>query len=182
MLHLERVIEAKFPAFGEQPEVIARPLIAFLKRVARENDANAFLAECQGLEGFAFVDRMLEYFNVDYRVAGREIENIPAEGRVVIVANHPLGFLDGVVLLKLVGEVRRDVRIVANDVLMHFGAMRALMLPVSNIGSGDNRANVKAIESALDNDEAVIVSRAADVPRDARAPVQIGRASCRERV
>lgn len=165
MLHLEQVLDAKFPAFAAQPEIIARPVLKLLKRIAREDDANAFLGQCEGLEGFEFVDRMLEYFNFSYRVVGREIENIPAEGPVVIVANHPLGLLDGVALLKLVGEVRRDVRIVANDVLMEFNAMRSLMLPVRNMGGGDNRANVGAIEAALDRGEAVIVFPSGEVSR-----------------
>ena len=165
MLQLEQVLESRFPEFAPRPEILARPMLALMKRIAREDDANAFLAQCEGLEGFEFVDRMLEWFNFSYKVVGREIENIPAEGRVVIVANHPLGLLDGVALLKLVGEVRRDVRIVANDVLLQLDAMRSLMLPVANMGGGDNRENVKAIEAALGNDEAVIVFPSGEVSR-----------------
>ena len=45
------------------------------------------------------------------------IWRIPASGRLLIVANHPSGALDALALLDAVGKVRRDVRIVANDVL-----------------------------------------------------------------
>ena len=90
---------------------------------------NAFLEEADGLEGMEFIDRILEHFNFSYSVVGREIENIPAEGRVVIVANHPLGLLDGVALLKLVSKVRPDVRIVANDILMQFKPLHPVLLP-----------------------------------------------------
>lgn len=165
MIRLEDVLESKFPALGSQPPIIAKPMLAMVRRLAREDDANAFLAEARGLEGFEFVDKVLEYFNFSYSVPEREVENIPAEGRVVIVANHPLGLLDGVALLKLVSRVRRDVRIVANDVLMHFEPMRELLLPVVNLGEGTNRANVEAIHAALERDEAVIIFPSGEVSR-----------------
>ena len=44
-----------------------------------------------------------------------ERERLPQAGRVVIVANHPLGAVDSLALLAFVGSVRRDVRILAND-------------------------------------------------------------------
>jgi hypothetical protein len=45
MLQLEQALESKFPALGARPGVLARPMLAFLKRIAREDDANAFLAQ-----------------------------------------------------------------------------------------------------------------------------------------
>jgi putative hemolysin len=165
MFQLEDVIESKFPAFGEQPEIIARPMMGFLKKLLREDEVNAFLAQCEGLEGFDFIEKLLDYLNCSYNFVGRELENIPAEGRVVIVANHPLGLLDGVALLKTVGQVRRDVRIVANDVLMAFEPLRSLLLPVVNVGAGNNRSNVGAIREALERDEAVIIFPSGEVSR-----------------
>jgi putative hemolysin len=163
MLRIQSVIQSKYPAFGTQPGAAA--MLALLRKFVREDEANAFFAACAGLEGFAFVDKALEWFNVSYSVVGRERENIPPEGRVVIVANHPLGVLDGIALLKLAGEVRRDVRIVANDVLAQFEPIRSLLLPVVNLGSGGNRANVEAIHAALANDEAVIIFPSGEVSR-----------------
>jgi putative hemolysin len=175
MFRLEDVIESKFPAFGAQPQLLTRPMLALLRKLLREDEVNDFLEKCRGLEGFDFIDRILEYFNFSYSVVGREIENIPAEGRVVIVANHPLGLLDGVALLKLVAQVRRDVRIVANDVLMRFEPLRSLLLPVVNMGPGSNRANVEAIRGALDNDEAVIIFPSGEVSRAGLLGIRDGR-------
>lgn len=175
MFRLEEVLEAKFPALAAQPEVIARPMLAMLKKLMREDDARAFLAQCEGLEGIAFIDKVLEHFQVSYSAVDREVENIPAEGRVVIVANHPLGLLDGVALLKLVSRVRRDVRIVANDVLMHFKPLRPLLLPVVNLGEGSNRENVEAIHAALANDEAVIIFPSGEVSRAGITGIRDGR-------
>jgi putative hemolysin len=130
-----------------------------LKKLLRENEVNAFVNECEGAEGFEFIEKVLDYFNASYSAIGREIERIPSEGRVVIIANHTLGLVDGAALLKLVGQVRRDVRIVANDVLMPFRALRSLLLPA------------EAIRTALDNDEAVIIGGPLRFPHDAKAPL-----------
>ena len=175
MLLLEEVIGSRFPAFGERPAAITRPMLAWLRKLVREDDANDFLRTCQGLEGFDFIDRVLDHFNFSYSVVGSELENIPSEGRVVIVANHPLGLLDGVALLQLVGRVRRDVKIVANDVLLAFRPLRPLVLPVVNIGAGSNRANVEAIRGALDRDEAVIIFPSGEVSRAGPRGIRDGR-------
>lgn len=121
-----------------------------IKKLLRENQVNAFLQECDGAEGFEFVDRVLDYLNFSYRVVGREIERIPSEGPALIRVNRPLGLADCAALLKLVGEVRRDVRIVANDALSPIRALRPLLVAP------------EAVRLALDKGEAVITCRAHD--------------------
>ncbi len=175
MFQLEEVIESKFPDFGSKPGILTKPALAFLKMLLREREVNDFLDAAAGLEGVEFIDRFLEHFNFSYSVVGREIENIPAEGRVVIVANHPLGVMDGVALLKLVSEVRKDVRIVANDILMQFKPLHSLLLPVVNLGAGYNKANVQAIHDALANDEAVIIFPCGEVSRAGPLGIRDGR-------
>jgi len=172
---LEQVIESRFPEFGIRQGPLARPALAILRKMLREAEVNAFLAGAAGLEGIEFIDRILEHFNFSYSVLGREIENIPAEGRVVIVANHPLGLLDGAALLKLVSEVRPDVRIVANDVLMQIRALAPVLLPIVNLGGGCNRGNVQAIHDALANDEAVIIFPSGEVSRAGPLGIRDGR-------
>ena len=54
------------------------------------------------LEGVAFINRVVEDFNVTLKIYG--IENIPETGRYIFVSNHPLGGFDGMLLLKVVDE------------------------------------------------------------------------------
>ena len=61
-------------------------------------------------------------------------QRIPARGRLLVVANHPSGALDALALLHCVGRVRRDVRIVANDLLSLVEALDGLLLPVRILG------------------------------------------------
>ncbi|APV49440.1 GNAT family N-acetyltransferase [Betaproteobacteria bacterium GR16-43] len=175
MFQLEDVIEEKFPDFNRKPALITRPALAFLRKVVREQEVNDFLAQNEGLEGIEFIDRILEHFNFSYSIDSRAIENIPSEGRVVIVANHPLGLMDGIALLKVVSKVRKDVRIVANDILMRFPPLHPLLLPVANLGAGYNKANVAAIHDALANDEAVIIFPSGEVSRAGFKGIRDGR-------
>lgn len=174
MIDVEQLLESKYPAFARKPDLIIRPTLAFLKKLLRERELNILFAQCDQLEGLEFVDKVLEDFNFSYSVVGREKENVPAEGRVVIVANHPLGILDGLALIKMVSEIRRDVRIVANDVLMQIKPLQSLLLPVINLGRGSNRANINAIDAALENEEAVIVFPSGDVSRMSASGIKDG--------
>jgi putative hemolysin len=164
-IDVEQVLLNKFPGFAQKPAPVRRSTLFCLRRLVRENEINRFLHENGDVTGFEFIDRVFDYFNFSYSVSHKERLNIPSSGRVLIVANHPLGALDGLALLKLVGEVRRDVRIVANDVLMQFHPLRNLFLPVDNLGQGTRKRDVQRIVECLRNDEAVIVFPAGEVSR-----------------
>jgi putative hemolysin len=165
MINIEQAVIKKFPAFASQPGLIRRPAVSFLKKMMHQDKVNAFLHKNRALEGFEFIDAVFDYFNFSYSVSARDRANIPAEGRVVIVANHPIGSLDGLALLKLVGEVRDDVKIIANDLLLNFDNLRNLFIPVDNIGSGIALRSFRATLAALENEEAVIVFPAGEVSR-----------------
>ncbi|WP_413701568.1 hypothetical protein ACLKMH_08215 [Psychromonas sp. KJ10-10] len=83
----------------------------------------------------------------------------------MIVANHPIGSLDGLALLKMVGEIRRDVKVVANDLLMAIKPLNDLLLPVDNMSNQTTRQNIKAIEAHLDDDVALLIFPAGEVSR-----------------
>lgn len=165
MLNIERAIQQKFPSFERRSPWIKKPTLGLLRRLSHEQEVNQFLDTHQDLKGFDFIDQVLEHFNFSYSISHRDRSNIPATGRVIIVANHPLGALDGLSLLKLVGEVRRDVKIVVNDMLMNFDAVKDLLLPVDNLNKSTQKSSVVHIIDCLNNDEAVIVFPAGEVSR-----------------
>ena len=165
MLNIEQAVQQKFPRFQHTSPWIKKPTLGFLRKITHEQEVNRFLEQHQDLRGFDFIDQVLDYFNFSYSISHRDRANIPATGRVVIVANHPLGALDGLSLLKLVGEVRRDVKIVANDMLMNFNALESLFLPVDNLSKSTRKSSVARIVECLNNDEAVIVFPAGEVSR-----------------
>src|SRR5262245_52014662 len=105
MINVEAAVSAKFPAFAAAPALLRKPAIRFLQNLLHETEINAFLKANNDVTGFDWIDRIFEYFDFSYTVSARDRTNIPASGRVVIIANHPIGSLDGLALLRLVGEV-----------------------------------------------------------------------------
>ncbi|MFO1493889.1 MAG: GNAT family N-acyltransferase [Lysobacterales bacterium] len=144
---------------------LTRPLLDRLLRYTRLDRAEAFLAAHPHLRGLEFVEGVLRDLDVRYQVDDLERQRIPLSGACVIVANHPLGGLDALALLKLVGDLRRDVHIVANDWLCRLQPLRELLLPVRVFGGRSGGAQLDAIDAALAQGAAVIVFPAAEVSR-----------------
>ena len=165
MINVEQIVQDKYPAFMTKPAPVRGPALYFLRRLFHESEVNSFLEQHSHCEGFEFIDRVLEYFSFSYSLSNTDRLNIPSSGRVVIIANHPLGALDGLALIKLVGEVRRDVKIIANDMLANFAPLAPVLLPVDNISKATRKQDIANITGALQNEEAVIVFPAGEVSR-----------------
>ncbi|MCZ2721299.1 lysophospholipid acyltransferase family protein [Marinomonas sp. 15G1-11] len=164
-MHIEQIIAEKSPNFLQKHPLFTRPTLEILKHLFHEQEVNRFLDENKDCLGFEFIDRVLNHFNFNYQVSQIDRRNIPAIGRVIIIANHPLGALDGLALLRLVGEVRSDVKIIANDMLMHFDALKNLILPVDNLSGKSSSKQLKNIIDCLRKEEAVIIFPAGEVSR-----------------
>ena len=175
MINVEQVITNKFPTFANKPAPIRRSALFCLRRLVHEDEINRFLEDNHSASGCEFIDRVLDYFNFSYSLSNKDRMNIPSTGRVLIVANHPLGALDGLALLKLVGEVRRDVKIIANDVLNHVEQLNSLFLPVDNLGKNTRKRDIQRIVDSLQNEEAVIVFPAGEVSRAGMTGIKDGK-------
>ncbi|WP_417222082.1 GNAT family N-acyltransferase [Amphritea sp.] len=165
MINVEQVITHKYPSFASRPSVIRNTALFAMRRIFHEQEVNRFLEENHTYQGFDFIDRVLDYFNFTYSLSHKDVMNIPSSGRVLIIANHPLGALDGLALLKMIGEIRKDVRIVANDMLSSFTQLSPLLLPVDNLNKATRKQDIANINNALHNEEAVIIFPAGEVSR-----------------
>ena len=176
MISVERSFFEKFPRLAAgRARSFSQPVVELLRKIACEERINRVLADLAPLTGFDFVERALEKFGVSYRIAHTDRENIPAEGRIVIVANHPLGAFDALALVHLVGGVRRDVRILANDVLSQLAQLSSLLLPVNVFGGGASAGRLRDAYRALENEQALIVFPAGEVSRMGPQGVRDGR-------
>lgn len=176
MISVERSFYEKFPRLAAgHGRTLSQPVVDLLRKVACEERVNGVLEKLHAARGFDFVEQALELFRFDYRVAPGDRENIPSEGRVVIVANHPLGALDALALLHLVGSVRRDAKILANDVLWQMEPLRPVLLPLDVFGAGEGRGGLREAYRALEREEALIVFPAGEVSRIRPNGVRDGR-------
>ncbi|MGZ4959059.1 MAG: lysophospholipid acyltransferase family protein [Methylomonas sp.] len=164
MIDAERILHDTYPDFklGQDNKLAVKAL----KKLIHEDDFNNVIAKNRHLRGFAFLDKLLTFFKFSYQVSNDSFNNIPSEGRLLIVANHPIGTLDGLALLKLIRSVRPDVRIVANRVLSHMEPLQSIFLPVDVLSDKKNlKDTYKTMLDALENEEAIILFPAGEVSR-----------------
>ncbi|NCB10404.1 MAG: GNAT family N-acetyltransferase [Erysipelotrichia bacterium] len=165
MIDIQKEIEKKFPKIKEKENFLKKSLFKIAKKIVHEDSINQFLSQNSHLKGFEFVDAVLDYFDFDYTISSNDLQNIPTSGKVVIIANHPLGGLDALCLLRLISTVRKDVKIVANDFLAGFEALNSLTIMIDNYKIKQAKTDIKKIYDSLNKEEAVIIFPAGEVSR-----------------
>ena len=81
-------------------------------------------------EGQAFFTHALRVMGIRIDTPAEQIARIPATGPVVVVANHPHGLVDGMVLAELIGRVRTDYKILTRSLLTGVPEIGQFMIPV----------------------------------------------------
>ncbi len=165
MLEIQAFLERRYPDFVQRHQRVSRTLGRFLGFLFYESRFQQFERDYPHLRGFDFIEQTLRYFDFTLRLTDKERARIPASGRVVIAANHPIGSLDGLALLQLVRQVRPDVKVVANEVLGALQPLDPVLLPVHNMGGSTPKKNLKRIREHLEQDGALIIFPAGEVSR-----------------
>lgn len=84
----------------------------------------------EDVTGQAFFTAALSYMGIALETPEHEIANIPRTGPVVVVANHPHGLVDGMILAELIGRVRTDYKILTRSLLTGVEEIAEFMIPV----------------------------------------------------
>lgn len=148
-VNLKKVIASKDKRLLK---IIPGFVISYLRRVIHEDQVNEVLNRLEHLKGLEFIKEILKEFGAKIPVEGRE--RIPEEGKAIIVANHPLGGLDGLALMNEVGKVRKDIVFPVNDLLMNIPNIKELFIPVNKHGS--NASNVKIFDETFASDKLIL--------------------------
>jgi len=96
-----------------------------LSRINREYDKR------KNLNGIEFIDSILNEFEIDFDIPEKDLKRIPNDGAFITVSNHPLGGIDGMILMKLVLEKRPDYKVIANFLLHRLDPLKPYILPVN---------------------------------------------------
>ncbi len=97
-----------------------------------------------------FLLRALDELRVGYKAAHEDLQNVPRQGPLLIVSNHPFGVVEGLVLARILMEIRPDVKILANHLLASIPEMRPLLIELDPFGGkGSTARNMAGLRASL---------------------------------
>lgn len=126
-------------------------LAKFFIWLIRLSDINKAYDDCIDKKDVAFIDCIFARFNVKFDFFEEELlERIPKEGPFVIVANHPLGTMDGMILIKLISKVRPDFKVMANFLLQQIKPVSHYFLAVNPFANHkDKKSSVVGMKESM---------------------------------
>lgn len=104
-------VNTAFPTIGN--EYFAK----FLMYILRFNKLNKIYEKIASKHGIEFIDEVIRVLEFNIEFDENELKRIPETGPLIIVANHPFGGFDGLILIKYLSLVRSDVKVIANFLL-----------------------------------------------------------------
>ncbi|MFA6770037.1 MAG: 1-acyl-sn-glycerol-3-phosphate acyltransferase [Bacteroidales bacterium] len=123
------VIKSKNP---DLLRIIPNFLINWVKKLIHQDELNELLLESGHLKGTQFATASLNKFNITYNIHG--LERLNKDKRYIIVSNHPLGGLDGIIMIELFGKIFKEIKFVVNDLLYHIEPLQPVFIPINKYG------------------------------------------------
>lgn len=149
---------------GVKGKLIPGFMLKGLEKLICQDELNALLDRLYPAEGSDFADGLYRELNLEISTQG--LDNIPEGEKFVFASNHPLGGLDGIGLIKILGKKYGDeqVRFIVNDMLLHVAPLRNVFLPVNKYGSQAREA-ARVMNQAYASDRQIVMFPAGLVSR-----------------
>jgi len=166
LIDIEALFAAKNPKLLR---IIPGFVIRYLKRITHQDAVNSYIYKHREKFGLPFVEAILEEFGVKIEVENRRSANdnnlistsgiedfisIDKKKRYIIAANHPLGGIDGMVLIDVAGKIWPDIVFPVNDLLMNVPGLKPLFIPINK--HGRNTENARIIASNFASEKTIL--------------------------
>ena len=153
VLDLHAILRARMP--DRLNRLVPGVLITALEKLIHQEELNEILRVTYPAEGSEFSHKVLRHLCIDIEVKG--LDELPDGKRYMFASNHPLGGLDGITLIALLGEKYGDenVRFLVNDMLMNVEPLKRVFLPINKFGA-QGREAAKVINEALASDKQIL--------------------------
>lgn len=107
-------------------------------------DRNKHLSEVE------FLNAILDEFQIKFEIPEEDLKRLPKDGAYITISNHPLGGIDGILLLKLMLEREPNFKIIANFLLHRIEPMKPYIMPVNPFENHkDSKSSVIGIKETL---------------------------------
>lgn len=100
------------------------------------------------LSDLEFLNAILDEYQIKFEIPEEDLKRLPKTGAYITVSNHPLGGIDGILLLKLMLEQRTDFKIIANFLLHRIEPLKPYIMPVNPF---EDRKDVKSSIAGFKN-------------------------------
>lgn len=143
--------QIRFPDHGDLKSRFLHVLEPPLSRILCLPKLNALYASINDdVRRTDFLRGVLDAMNIGLDVSDIDLERIPKEGPCVVVANHPFGAVEGVVLGAILRKIRPDVKLMANYLLSMIPEMRDHIISVDPFGKNSStKKNISGIKQCL---------------------------------
>ncbi|TYB76039.1 lysophospholipid acyltransferase family protein [Bizionia saleffrena] len=121
-----------------------------LMKVLKISTLNKVYDRNKHLSEIEFLDAILNEFQIKFEIPEEDLKRLPKEGAYITVSNHPLGGIDGILLLKLMLEERSDFKIIGNFLLHRIAPMAPYIMPVNPFEDRkDAKSSIAGFKSAI---------------------------------
>jgi len=112
---------------------LPRFVIRWVEKLIHQDEINRFLAKHAHDTPVEFAKYGLEEF-AQASVTVTNEEKLPKNGRYIVVSNHPLGAIDGLAMIALIGKYRKDIKFPVNDLLLSIKPLDGIFIPINKHG------------------------------------------------
>ncbi|MBK7626547.1 MAG: 1-acyl-sn-glycerol-3-phosphate acyltransferase [Bacteroidales bacterium] len=158
-IDLEKAIRSSKSKFVRS---LPRFVIRMIEKLVRQDEMNETIFRNRDKNGVPFVNAVLKDWNVNVEVKGSE--NIPAAGRFVFVANHPVGGMDALSFLSAIHRFFPDVISPSNELFNYIPNLHPVILGVNVFGT-NTRDTVEKFNQLFESDNQIMIFPAGIVSR-----------------
>tara|TARA_R110001632_G_scaffold155584_2_gene273763 strand:+ start:606 stop:2420 length:1815 start_codon:yes stop_codon:yes gene_type:complete len=119
-----------------------------LMKVLKISTANKIYDRNKHLTDLDFLNSLLDEFEIKFDIPEADLKRLPKTGAYITISNHPLGGIDGILLLKLMLEQREDFKIIANFLLHRIEPLKPYVMPVNPF---EDRKDIKSSVTGFKN-------------------------------
>ncbi|WP_299761246.1 lysophospholipid acyltransferase family protein [uncultured Dokdonia sp.] len=119
-----------------------------LMKTLKISSLNKIYDRNKHLSDLDFLNALLDEFQIKFDIPEEDLKRLPKSGAYITISNHPLGGIDGILLLKLMLEQREDFKIIANFLLHRIDPLKPYVMPVNPF---EDRKDVKSSIAGFKN-------------------------------
>ena len=126
--------------------ILSSPVASAVMRITKIDEVNRMYDVLKDKQGKDFFDSFVRYRELKYIVFEEDVARIPKTGPFILVSNHPLGGIDGILMTKILSEIRPDFKIMGNFLLEKIEPMKPYVIPVNPF---ENRKDLRQSSTGM---------------------------------